>query len=161
MHSAVTGVQVSVTRTPDHAHYLLIDSSLLGFTYCDGRERESDRSIIFWWLLGYFFAGVLYCDNRERVFIFDSDTKENEQSDLCSFYWYNISSIYDNRNFLYNWLSRRVKHHILYWSCRLEFICYIENADWKSYVILKMPTENYMFYWKCWLELLYVIIIFL
>jgi hypothetical protein len=57
----------------------LIGLFLLGFTYCDGRERESDGNIIFillvHWLL---FSGVSYCDNRERVFMFDCDTKEKE-----------------------------------------------------------------------------------
>jgi hypothetical protein len=56
----------------------LIGSFLLGLTYCDGRERKaieisySDaRPLVISW-------GVLYCDNRERVFMFDYDTKEKE-----------------------------------------------------------------------------------
>jgi hypothetical protein len=53
----------------------LIGSILLGFTYCDGRERESDKKMLVHWLL---FPGISYCDNRERVFMFDYDTKEKE-----------------------------------------------------------------------------------
>jgi hypothetical protein len=59
MHSALTGVQVLVTRTQEHAHWL-------GFIYCDGRERESDRNIIFRCsFIGYFFPRVSYCDNKD------------------------------------------------------------------------------------------------
>jgi hypothetical protein len=53
----------------------LIGSFCLGFTYCEDRERNSDRNIIVHWLL---FSGVSYCDNRERVFMFYYDTKEKE-----------------------------------------------------------------------------------
>jgi hypothetical protein len=54
----------------------LTGSILLGFTYCDSRER-----LLFPW--------VSYFDNREQVFMFDYDTKEKEhqntwQSDLYS-----------------------------------------------------------------------------
>jgi hypothetical protein len=72
MHSALTGVQVLVTA-------LQCMPILLGFPYCDGRERESDRNIIFQYsFIGSFLSGVSYCDNRERVFMFDYDTKEKE-----------------------------------------------------------------------------------
>jgi hypothetical protein len=55
----------------------MIGSFLLGFTYCDGRERESDRKIMFRCsFIGFFFYS--YCDNRERLFMFDYDTKEKE-----------------------------------------------------------------------------------
>jgi hypothetical protein len=54
----------------------LIGSFLLGFTYCDVRERESDRNITFRCSsIGYVFFGVSYRDNRERVFMFNYDTK--------------------------------------------------------------------------------------
>jgi hypothetical protein len=57
----------------------LIGSFLLGFTYYYGRERECDRNIIFKCsFIGYFFSEVTYCDNRERIFMFDYDTKEEE-----------------------------------------------------------------------------------
>jgi hypothetical protein len=64
----------------------MIGLFLLGFTYCDDREKESDRIsysdarslVTFFW--------VSYC---ERVFMFVYDTKEKEhqnirQSDLYS-----------------------------------------------------------------------------
>jgi hypothetical protein len=40
MHSALTGVQVLVTRACP-----LIGLFLLGFTYCGGKERESDIKV--------------------------------------------------------------------------------------------------------------------
>jgi hypothetical protein len=60
------------------------------FTYCDGRERNSDENIIFRCsFIGYLFRGVSYGSIRERVSMFDYDTKEKEhqntrQSDLYS-----------------------------------------------------------------------------
>jgi hypothetical protein len=57
MHSALTGVQPHSRACP------LIGSFLLGFTYCDGRERKS---------------GCSFIGNKERVFMFDYETKERE-----------------------------------------------------------------------------------
>jgi hypothetical protein len=41
-------------------------------------EKESDRNIIFRCSFIGYFHGVSYCDNRERGFLFDYDTKEKE-----------------------------------------------------------------------------------
>jgi hypothetical protein len=71
MLSALTGV-------PHSRACPLIGSFLLGFTYCDGRERESDRNIIFRCsFIGSFFLG-LYSVKKERVLMFDYETKEKE-----------------------------------------------------------------------------------
>jgi hypothetical protein len=60
------------------------------FTYCDDRERDSDRKyhiqMLVHWL---FFSGVSYCDYSEHAFIFAYDTQEKEHqntrhSDLYS-----------------------------------------------------------------------------
>jgi hypothetical protein len=73
MHSALTGLRVLVTRTPEHAnrlaHFcwgLLIVTSEKEMSYSDAH--------VHWFL----FSGVSYCDNSERVFVFDYDTKEKE-----------------------------------------------------------------------------------
>jgi hypothetical protein len=53
MHRVLTGVQVLVTRTPEHAFYL-------GFTYFDGTDRDCGRNIIFRCsFIGYFFLGFI------------------------------------------------------------------------------------------------------
>jgi hypothetical protein len=52
----------------------LIGSFLLGFISCVGRARKRIQMLVHWLL----FSGVSYCDNRERVFMFDYDTKEKE-----------------------------------------------------------------------------------
>jgi hypothetical protein len=82
MHSAL------VTRNPEHVHWLAhFCWGLLIVTTEKGKATEisySDaRSLV------TFFSGDPYSDNRERVFMFDYDTKEKEQqnsrrSDLYS-----------------------------------------------------------------------------
>jgi hypothetical protein len=55
----------------------LTGSFLQVFTYCDGRETESDEILYSdASSLVIFFSGDSYCDNRERVLMFDYDTKE-------------------------------------------------------------------------------------
>jgi hypothetical protein len=90
MHSALTGVQVLVTSTPEHAYRLAHFFWGLLY-YCDDRERDSiieisNEDVRSLWLL---FSVMSFCDNRERIFIFYYDTKEKEhqntwQSDLYS-----------------------------------------------------------------------------
>jgi hypothetical protein len=76
MHSALTGVQVLVTRTPEHAHLLVhFCWGLLIVTAEKGKATEisySDACSL------ATFSGISNCDNRERVFMFDYDTKEKE-----------------------------------------------------------------------------------
>jgi hypothetical protein len=51
----------------------------MGLTYCDGRKRKHDKKISYSDVrLSVTFSGVSSCDNRERVFMFDYDTKEKE-----------------------------------------------------------------------------------
>jgi hypothetical protein len=72
MHSAFTGVQVLVTRTPEHAHWLVhfCGSFLLGFTYCDGRETKRDRNMIFKCsFIGYFFLGFHIVKQGTRFYV--------------------------------------------------------------------------------------------
>jgi hypothetical protein len=59
-------------------------SFLLGFTYCDGRERESNRNIIFRCsFVGYFFLGFQFVTLQGlTVFMFDYDTKEKEHQNI-------------------------------------------------------------------------------
>jgi hypothetical protein len=87
MHSVLTGVQVLVTRTADHAHRLVHfawgfhivttgKGKALKISYSDARSLIP-------------FSWVSYCDIRERDFIYDYDSKEKEhqntrQSDLYS-----------------------------------------------------------------------------
>jgi hypothetical protein len=54
-----SGVQILVDISYLHSRaYPLIGSFFLGFTYCDGREWDSNRNIIFRWsFIGYFFLG--------------------------------------------------------------------------------------------------------
>jgi hypothetical protein len=78
--TVLTWVQVLVTRTPEHAR-LLLGSYLMWFTYCGiGIATE----MLVHWLL---VSGVSYCDNRERVFMFDYDTTEKDQNTLQSDYY--------------------------------------------------------------------------
>jgi hypothetical protein len=67
----------------------LIGSFTLGFTYCDGRERESDRNITFRCSsIGYFFPGFHIVSYRELSFMFDYDTKEKEHQNTLQSYKY-------------------------------------------------------------------------
>jgi hypothetical protein len=86
MHSALTGVQVLVTRTPEHAHWLAhFCWGLLIVTVEKGKETEisysdAGSSVTF-------FRGFILW--QQRVFMFDYDTKEKEhqntrQSDYYS-----------------------------------------------------------------------------
>jgi hypothetical protein len=55
---------------PHSRSYPLIGSFLLGFTYCDGRERESGRNIIFRCLIiGYFFPGLKLCQQGTCFYV--------------------------------------------------------------------------------------------
>jgi hypothetical protein len=85
MHSALTGVHVYVTRTTDHARWLPhFCWGLLIVTAEKGKATEISYSVArslvtFFW--------ISYSGNRERVLMFDYDTKEKEhkntrQSDL-------------------------------------------------------------------------------
>jgi hypothetical protein len=76
MHSALTGVQVLVTRTPQHSHWLVQFAGvyLLWRQRKETRQKYDIQMLVHW----YLFSGVSYCDNNERVFIFDYDTKEKE-----------------------------------------------------------------------------------
>jgi hypothetical protein len=71
-----------VTRTKGQAHWL-------AYFIWKEKQWDSDRNIIFRWsFIDYFFLGfhiettarvfILYCDNRERIFIFAYDRKEKE-----------------------------------------------------------------------------------
>jgi hypothetical protein len=83
-HSAITGVQVLVIQT------ISIDWLIFAGVYILWRQRKGKRQkyhiqMLVHWLL---FSGVSW-NNRERVFMFDYDTKEKEhqntrQSDLYS-----------------------------------------------------------------------------
>jgi hypothetical protein len=65
----------------------MIGSFFLGFTYCDGRERNSDRNIIFKCsFIGYFFSGVSYYDNTEHVIIVDTKEKDHQNSRQSNLY---------------------------------------------------------------------------
>jgi hypothetical protein len=76
MHSALTGVQVLVTRTPEHAHWLAhFCWGLLIVMGEKGKRQKCHIQMLVHWLL---LPGVSYCDNRKRVFMFDYDTKEKE-----------------------------------------------------------------------------------
>jgi hypothetical protein len=75
-HSALTGVQVLITRTLEHAHLLAhFCWGLLIVTAEKGKAIEisySDtRSLVT-------FSGVSYCDKKKRLFMFDYDTKEKK-----------------------------------------------------------------------------------
>jgi hypothetical protein len=50
------------------------------FTYCDDKERNNDKNIIFRCsFIGYFYLGFhIVITRKERVFIFAYDTKEKE-----------------------------------------------------------------------------------
>jgi hypothetical protein len=75
IQSALIGVEVLVIRT---LAWPLIGSFLLEFTFCGLRMEKRQKyhiQMLVHWLL---FTGLSYCDNRERVFMFDCDTKEKE-----------------------------------------------------------------------------------
>jgi hypothetical protein len=87
MHSALTGVRVLVTRTPENAHWLAHFCWSLPIVKAEKRKAIEISYSDARWLVT--FSGVSYCDNRERVFMFDFDTKEKEhqntrQSDAFS-----------------------------------------------------------------------------
>jgi hypothetical protein len=76
MHSALTGVQVLLTRTPEHAHWLV--HFCWGLLIVTAKKRNATE---IWYsdarLLVTFFLGFIL-RNNERVFMFDYDTKEKE-----------------------------------------------------------------------------------
>jgi hypothetical protein len=69
MHSALTWVQVSVTRTPEYAHWLA--RFCLGLLIVTERQKYNIQMLVHWLL----FSWVSCCDNRERDFTFYYDTK--------------------------------------------------------------------------------------
>jgi hypothetical protein len=76
MHSALTGVQVLVTHTPECAHWLAhFDGVYLLWRKRKGKRQTYHIQMLVHWLL---FTGVSYCVNRESVSMFDYDTKEKE-----------------------------------------------------------------------------------
>jgi hypothetical protein len=81
MHNALTGEQVF----PHSRAYPLSGSFLLGLTYCDRRERDSDRISYSDACTLFLFSGVSYCDQREHVFIFVYETKEKEHQNNRQF----------------------------------------------------------------------------
>jgi hypothetical protein len=86
MHSAITGVQVSVTRTTEHAHWLAHFAGVyLLWRQIKGMRQKYHIQVLVHW---FFFSGVSYCDNRERVFMFDYDTKEKEHQNTRQSDWY-------------------------------------------------------------------------
>jgi hypothetical protein len=74
MYSALTGVQVSVTRTPEQAHWLAY--FCWGLLIVTAENGKSNRNIIFRCsFIGYFFLGFHIVTTGT---VFDYDTKEKE-----------------------------------------------------------------------------------
>jgi hypothetical protein len=83
MHSALTGVQVLVTRTPEHAQWLVhFWWGLLVVTTKKRKATEISYQMLVHWLL--FSCGFILwhwdCD-----FMFDYDTKEEEHQNTRQF----------------------------------------------------------------------------
>jgi hypothetical protein len=80
MHNALTWVQVSVTALQSMpVHWLIFEGVYLLWRQRKERRQKYYIQMLFHWLL---FSGVSYCDNRERVVMFDYDTKEKEHKTL-------------------------------------------------------------------------------
>jgi hypothetical protein len=76
MQIVLTGVQVLVSRTPEHVHWLA--HFCWGLLIAAAEKGKAIEIILFRCSLIGSFYGVSYCDNRERVFMFGYDTKEKE-----------------------------------------------------------------------------------
>jgi hypothetical protein len=74
MHSALIRVHVLVTSTPEHDWLIFAGVYLLWRKRNWKRQKYHIQMLVLWLP----FPGVSYCENRERVFMFDYDTKEKE-----------------------------------------------------------------------------------
>jgi hypothetical protein len=72
-------VQVLVTRTSEHAD--LLAHFCLGLHIVTA-DRVKATEISYSDVRSFLFAGVSYCDNRERVFMLDYNTNEKEHQTL-------------------------------------------------------------------------------
>jgi hypothetical protein len=132
MHRALTGVQVLVTRTPEHAHW--VAQFVWGLLIVTIEKEIGYRNIIFRCsFIGYFFLGF-HIETIGNVFLFltmiqkgKNINRQTRQSELysratpphkseslvfrCSFYyllfipWLLVSSIYSLYSFHTVWLK--------------------------------------------------------
>jgi branched-subunit amino acid transport protein AzlD len=85
MHSALTGMQVLVTRTPEHAHWLAHFCRGLILTAENNRKATKNSYSDARLLVTFFFGFIMW--QQGTCFMFDYDIKEKEhentrQSDL-------------------------------------------------------------------------------
>jgi hypothetical protein len=79
MHSVLTGVQALQSMPID---WLIFAGVYLVSRQRKGKRQKCHIQMLFHW---FFFSGVSYYDIRERVFMFDYDTKEKERQHTRQF----------------------------------------------------------------------------